>query len=232
MMRATIEPVPRHEHRKPGRVAAPNLEAVERAQRDLDRRVGLERRQRGIAAGQVVDGARRAQPVAPDRPQRILRPHQRGVQRLDVVDRSGGEDRLHLGVDPREGAREVGGPVLERGEGQAVAEQGAEPGDAGERAVHRLEDGRDLRRRGNRIGRGRDRIETGDRLGQTGVEGAEIRSVPSRPATQDGDDSAHGSSGGDGDKASYRTRLEARPTIGPAAITVASACGHRFVGHL
>ena len=80
-----VEPVVPDEEMEPGRVAAPNLETVDRRQGPLDGEVAGHRTDRRVASGEQRDLPGSAQPVVADRPCRVTQVDERGARPLDVV---------------------------------------------------------------------------------------------------------------------------------------------------
>ncbi len=193
--RLEVEVVARHEHVQAGRVAAADLQAVQRRQRDLDREVALERRRGGVRAREVVDRRGGGQAVADDGPACVLGGEQAGVEALDEgrvhVERGRVERRLRLlerRPDRRHRVAELRGQpggaaqaVEARGAAQLVVER-AELLGARADAVGVGEDG--LRRAEQRDGALGERTHGVGRRGPTG-----------RPPPCHGDDSAHGPAG-------------------------------------
>ena len=74
--------MPADEHVEPGRVAAPDLEAVERGERDVDRHVGVDRR--FGSRGERRDRLGGPETVVANGPHRVAGPDQRRVDELDL----------------------------------------------------------------------------------------------------------------------------------------------------
>ncbi len=182
-----IEPVAPHEHGDAGGVAAPHLEAVERRQRQLDRGVPLDQRPRRTGPGEVGDGGRGAQAIAPDRPDGVLGRDDRGVERLDVGHTPAGVVEPPLPGVHR--ALEVTEEGVDGGPHRRVVEQ---PTHAGSAAQPQVDGAR-------RCGDGLERAEVGpalgvERRGEPGEQREELVGGgwgPVAAATDDCDDAAH-----------------------------------------
>ncbi len=125
--RVEVETVAPHQQVQAGRVAAPHLEPVEGRQRLLHRGEHRDGGVAGVAAGQLVDGAGRAQPIAVDGPDRVLELDHRRVDRFEAGAPVGG-DRIDVHpvealVDGRHLVEQGPGPVLDRRHQLAVAHE-------------------------------------------------------------------------------------------------------------
>ena len=78
-----VEAVPPQHQVEAGRVAAAHFEPIECRQRDLHRRHHLDRSVTCIAAREVSDCERVAQPVAVHRPHRVLQADERRIRVLE-----------------------------------------------------------------------------------------------------------------------------------------------------
>ncbi len=112
-----LQTVAADEQVQAGRIAAPDLEAVERRERRLDRPQCVEgRRPWGplaltIRGRQIGDGPGRPDPVAADGPRRVLDHDGGGVDRFELARREGQVPRIQLVLDRSEQPFELLGPL-------------------------------------------------------------------------------------------------------------------------
>jgi hypothetical protein len=169
-----------------GGIAPPHLQAVERGQRDLYRRVRGDRRRAGLRTGEIRDRARGPQAVLPHRPHGVLQPHECRIGPFEClpVDTVGVEAALD-GIDL---VAEAGEHVVGRHEERAVGEKRGDAGHAAQQVVDRLDVGR--RRVQCRV----EPVTSGERRRRRFEPPQDLlrrRRQAARLAPEHGDDSAH-----------------------------------------
>ena len=106
-----------------GRVTSADLQPVQGRQRNLHRGESLDRRQPGAASEEVAHRPGRPQPVAGDRPDRVLEPHERRVHRFDVVVPILGGLCVHSRIQVGTGSGEQLCTRLEPGKARIICDQ-------------------------------------------------------------------------------------------------------------
>ena len=131
-----VEPVTVDQEHQAGGVATAHLEPVDRAERGLDRREGVDGRLGGGRPSEVRHRLRGAEPIALDRPHGVLEADECGVDRLQRRTRSGVfvQGALALG----EGQRDLGAGRVEGRRQGPVRQQGGDAWRAAQQSVDRL----------------------------------------------------------------------------------------------
>ena len=182
-----IEVVLAHEHVQPGGVAAADLEAVERRERDVDRDVGVDRHVGSrLERGDRLGGA---ETVVANGPDRVAGPDQRRVDQLDLrrAHRRRGTE-VEVAFDRVELEPEGTEPVVEHGRDVRRAEQRAHAGGAAQRRV----DGRDQRRgAAEPVAQRGVRVEDRERFDQVGRERRRVGRGSPSAASDDAHNATH-----------------------------------------
>ena len=134
-----------HEQVEAGRVAAAHLEPVDRRQRDLHRMEPLECCDGRVGARERGDLTRGAQSVATDGPHRVARPHERGVDVLELGHRErGAQAVVELALQRVAPRRQLVDAVGDEEGGLRTTEERPDPGNTAQRGIDHFDRGGDL----------------------------------------------------------------------------------------
>ena len=186
---AEIQAVAPHQQVQTGRVAAPDLEAVQGGQGLMDGQARGHRRLGAGVADEAPHRAGRPEAVPPQGPEAVADPDQVVVELFQLGGPGGHVAGVEAGLDPRDRLVEGGQAVLE-GAGQgAVGQHQLEPG-------HPPEEGVGPGQPVGGPGEPRGRVGAARRIGIEADDGADhLRRGRGRPAggpAEHGDDPAHG----------------------------------------